>query len=404
MLRETPFHARTGVLCRSRAWRRWAGYVAASSYELTHEHEYHAIRSSAALFDVSPLFKYRIEGPHALALVNRVVTRDVETCAVGQVMYTPWCDPDGKVRDDGTLHRLTEERFRLTAAEPNLRWLHENAHRLDVTLTDETDRVGALALQGPASADVLREVADGDVDGLGFFRVVDTSIGDIPVQLSRTGYTGDLGYEIWVEAGHAVALWDALIESGGPYGITPAGLLALDIARVEAGLILIDVDYVPAHRAVIGLRKSSPFELGLGWAVRLEKTGFVGHAALRDEAARPSGWELHGIEVDWDSLEAAYATVALPPQLPWITVRESVPVYVEDYQIGYATSRCWSPTLKKYVGLAHLEASSVNEGDEVEIEITVEHRRRRALARVAKTPFFDPPRKRATTGPAGARG
>jgi aminomethyltransferase len=201
-----------------------------------------------------------------------------------------------------------------------------------------------------------------------------------------------------------VALWDALIESGGPYGITPAGLLALDIARVEAGLILIDVDYVPAHRAVIGLRKSSPFELGLGWAVRLEKTGFVGHAALRDEAARPSGWELHGIEVDWDSLEAAYATVALPPQLPWITVRESVPVYVEDYQIGYATSRCWSPTLKKYVGLAHLEASSVNEGDEVEIEITVEHRRRRALARVAKTPFFDPPRKRATPAPAGARG
>jgi aminomethyltransferase len=369
--------------------------VVASSYELIHEHEYHAIRSAAGLIDVSPLFKYRIHGPDALRLLNHVVTRDVARCAIGQVLYTPWCDPQGKVRDDGTLQRLTEDVFRLTAAEPNLLWLEENAAGLDVTIEDESDGLAALAVQGPLSREILREVVDADLDGLGFFRVTEGRIAGIPATISRTGYTGDLGYELWVGRERAEALWDALVTTGTPYGLTPAGILALDIARVEAGLILIDVDYVPAHRAIIEDQKSSPFELGLGWTVGLEKGNFVGRTALFDEKRRGPSWQLRGLEISWESLERAYGEFELPPQLPATAWRTSVPVYLGGKQVGYATSGCWSPLLKRYIALAHLHSPQADIGRELEIEVTVEHRRRRAGARVVETPFFDPERKRA---------
>ena len=395
MLRVTPFHSRTGPLCQARNWRRWAGYVVASSYELTHEHEYHAIRSAAALIDVSPLFKYRIGGPDALRLVNRVVTRDAGKMAIGQVVYTPWCDASGKVRDDGTLSRLSEDLFRLTAAEPNLLWLQENAVGLDVAIDDESDRLAALAVQGPTSRELLRGITEAELDGLGFFRVTDGRIGGIPVAISRTGYTGDLGYEIWVDRERAEALWDVVVEAGTPYGVTPAGMLALDLARVEASLLLIDVDYIPAHRAVIEGRKSSPFELGLGWTVQLDEGTFVGRGALLEESRRRPAWRFRGLEVGWESLESAYGRAGLPPQLPRIAWRTSVPVYAGGGQVGYATSGCWSPTLQKYVALAHLRAPHAATGTELEIEITVEHHRRRASARVVETPFFNPERKRA---------
>ena len=396
MLRGTPFHERTAPLCEASNWRRWAGYLSASSYELTHEHEYAAIRGTAGLIDVSPLFKYRTTGPDAARLMDRMITRNVEKCAVGQVLYTPWCDPDGKVRDDGTVHRLGESDFRLTAAEPNILWMHENSAGLDVTIMEETDAVGALALQGPASCDILRGITDADIGKLGFFRVVETSIAGVPVQISRTGYTGDLGYEIWVNATDAVALWDALTTHGEPFGIAPTGMLALDMVRVEAGLILVDVDYVPAHHAVIDLRKSSPFELGLGWTVDLDGGAFVGRTALAAEKERGPEWQFRGLEIDWESLEDAYLEVGLPPQLPGSTVRDSVPLYRDGAQVGYATSRCWSPALKRYLGLAHLESAHAGIGTHLEIEVTVEHRRRRAQATVARTPFFDPVRKRST--------
>lgn len=395
MLRRTPFHSRTSALCQGRDWRRWAGYVVASSYELVHEREYHAIRSAAGLIDVSPLFKYRISGPEALGLLNRVVTRDVTKCAVGQVLYTPWCDPDGKVRDDGTLQRLSEDVFRLTAAEPNLLWLTENAVGLQVIIEDESDSLAALALQGPRSRDVLRDVTEADLDALGFFRATEARVAGIPVTISRTGYTGDLGYEIWVGRDSAEALWDALTLHGVRYGLTPAGILALDIARVEAGLLLIDVDYIPAHRAIIEDQKSSPFELGLGWTVKLDKENFVGRKALREEERRGSSWRLRGLEVSWESLERAYGEVGLPPQIPATAWRTSVPVYTSAKQIGYATSGCWSPLLKKYIALAHLRSPHARIGEELEIEVTVEHQRRRADARIVDTPFFDPERKRA---------
>ncbi|WP_420632656.1 aminomethyltransferase family protein [Candidatus Palauibacter sp.] len=392
----TPFHERTAPLCLTGNWRRWAGHLSASSYEPTHEHEYHAIRSAAALIDVSPLYKYRLSGPGAAALANRVVTRDVDRQAVGQVYYTPWCDAAGKVRDDGTLHRLGETDFRLTSAEPTLGWLHENSRGLDVELVDETERLGALALQGPLSREILRRITDGDVEGLRYFRVMSARIAGFRAEISRTGYTGDLGYEIWVDAEDAIPLWDALTAAGEPFGLAPAGLLALDMARLEAGLLLVDVDYVPAHRAVIEDQKSSPDELGLGWTVSLNGSNYVGRAALGAERARPPAWRFRGIALDWDSLEEAYAAVHLPPRLPGMTLRDSVPLYAGSRQVGYATSRGWSPTLKTYLGLAHLRAEFASVGTELEIEVTVEHERRRARATVAKTPFLDPGRKRAT--------
>jgi aminomethyltransferase len=394
-LKTTPFHPRTAPLCEGQTWRRWAGHLVASSYELVHEREYHSIRSAAALLDVSPLYKYLITGRDAARLLDRVVTRDVAGSKVGQVLYTPWCDAAGKVMDDGTVARLDEQRFRLTSAEPNLRWLHLRAVGLAVTIEDVSESTAALALQGPNARVILQQLVNVDLGTVRYFRIVAATIRGTPVTVSRTGYTGDLGYEIWVDASRALPLWDALIEAGTPYGITPCGLLALDIARIEAGLILLDVDYVPAHRALIEDQKSSPFELNLGWAVKLEKPAFVGRAALAAEAARGPGWNLVGLETEWDAFERLYAEVGLPPRLPAAAWRTSVPVYVGRDQVGYATSGCWSPLLKKSLALAHLHARHARPGTEVDIEVTVEHRRRRARARVVPTPFFNPERKRA---------
>ena len=266
-LRTTPFHARTGPLSEGQAWRRWAGYVVASSYELSHDREYHAIRNSAALFDVSPLYKYMITGKDAARLLDHVVTRNVGKSKVGQVLYTPWCDNDGKQIDDGTISVLAEQTFRMTSADPTLRWLHLNSSGLDVSIEDVSERTAALSLQGPSSRAILQLAAERDLSALKYFRLTSAKIRGIPVTISRTGYTGDLGYEVWVDAAQAVPLWDAVVEIGTAYGITPAGMLALDVARIEAGLLLIEVDYFSSRHALIEAQKSSPLELGLGWTV-----------------------------------------------------------------------------------------------------------------------------------------
>ena len=395
MLRTTPFHARTAALCLSHAWRRWAGYVVASSYELSHEREYHAIRSSAALLDISPLYKYIIRGRDATRLLDRVVTRNVSRMAVGQVGYTTWCDAAGKVLDDGTIARLGEQLYRMTSAEPGLRWLEDNAVGLDVSVRDVSDSTAALALQGPSSRAILQSLVDADLSSLGFFRILTTRVGRVPVAISRTGYTGDLGYELWLNSQDALPVWDALVGRGSAYGIVPAGMLALDIARIEAGLMLLDVDYVPARKALTPRQTSSPYELDLAWTVDLEKEQFVGRAALEREAAREAEWRFVGVEVEWDSLERLYSAVGLAPNLPAAAWRTSVPIYAGGRQVGYGTSGGWSPLLKKYIALAHLEGTHSAAGTAVEMEITVEHRRKRAAARVVKKPFFNPERKRA---------
>jgi aminomethyltransferase len=395
MLKTTPFHARTAPLCASHAWRRWAGYVVASSYELSHEREYHAIRSAAALLDVSPLYKYLVRRKDAARLLDRVVTRDIARAGVGQVLYTPWCDAAGKVLDDGTVARLDEDSFRVTSSDPNLRWLEANAAGLDVAIEDVSEATAALALQGPASRTILQELADVDLSSLRYFRITSARLGGFPVTISRTGYTGDLGFEIWLDAVHALALWDALIEAGSPRGIAPAGMLALDIARIEAGLMLADVDYVPARKAFVGSQTSSPFELDLGWTVSLDKAYFVGRTALEAEVRRGPQWRFVGLEVDWDALERVYAEASLAPRLPTAAWRASVPVYAGAEQVGYATSGGWSPLLKQYLALAHLRSGWAVPGARVEMEVTVEHRRKRAAARVVRKPFFNPERRRA---------
>jgi aminomethyltransferase len=396
-LKTTPFHARTGPLSEGQAWRRWAGYVVASSYELSHDREYHAIRNSAALFDVSPLFKYLITGKDAARLLDHVVTRNVAKAKVGQVLYTPWCDHDGKQIDDGTISVLDERTFRMTAADPTLRWLSLNASGLDVTLEDVSERTAALSLQGPSSRDILQRAAERDLSALKYFRLTSAKIRGIPVTISRTGYTGDLGYEIWVDAAQAVPLWDAIVETGAPYGITPAGMLALDVARIEAGLLLIEVDYFSSRHAFIEAQKSSPLELGLGWTVATDKERYNGQEALAAERVRGPSWQFTGLTVDWDSLAKLYADVGLPPRLPTQAWRTSVPIYQRGghRQVGYATSGGWSPLLKRYMALAHLESASATPGTELRIEITVEHRRKQATARVTQLPFFNPERKRA---------
>jgi aminomethyltransferase len=367
----------------------------ASSYELTHEREYHAIRSAAALLDISPLYKYKISGKDSTGLLDRVVTRDVTRARVGQVLYTPWCDSAGKVLDDGTVARIDEDVFRMTCAEPNLRWLEENAHRLDVSIEDVSESVAALALQGPLSRAILQRLMDVKIATVPYFGMVSAALHSIPVTVTRTGYTGDLGFELWLDAKDAVRVWDLLMEAGMPYGLIPAGMLALDVARIEAGLMLIDVDYVPARKALIASQASSPFELDLAWTVQLGKGDFVGKRPLAMEASRGPQWKFVGIHIDWESLEQLYDEVGLAPQLPHAAWRTSVPLYADGKQVGYATSGTWSPLLKKYVALAHVAARWAENDTPLEMEITVEHRRKRAAARVVRKPFFNPDRKRA---------
>ncbi len=390
-LRTTPFHERTSAICLPRNWRRWAGYLAAGSYELTLDREYWAIRNAAALIDVTPLMKYIIEGRDAGRLLNHVVTRDMDKLKVGQVYYTPWCDEEGKIIDDGTISRLGENTYRATSADPSLRWLAMNAVGLEVDIMEVTHQLAALSFQGPNTRVILDRCCESPVDELKYFRVMQNRLNDVAVTISRTGYTGDLGYEIWMDAKDALPVWDALMEAGRDYGITPVGILAMDMARVEAGLFMIEVDYTSTRQAWIEAQKSTPYELGLDWTVALDKKGyFVGRRALEREKREGSAWKLMGLEVQWNGIESLFADVGLPPQIPGMAMRGSLPVLIGNVQVGYASTSAWSPLLKKYIALAHLQRPYYEPGTEVRMELTVEHHRQHAPARVVKLPFYEP--------------
>jgi len=390
-LKTTPFHERTSKLCLPQNWRRWAGYLVVGSYELTLDREYWAIRNSAALIDVTPLMKYIIKGKDASRLLNRVITRDMDKLKVGQVYYTGWCDDEGKMIDDGTISRLDEGTYRMTCADPSLRWLSMNSVGLDADITEVTDNVAALSFQGPNSRKILNKVADNPVDGLKYFRLMQNQVDGIPVTISRTGYTGDLGFEIWMDAKDALTIWDALMDAGADYGITPVGILAMDMARVEAGLFMIEVDYTSTNHAWIEPQKSSPFELGLDWTVALDKQGyFVGRRALEHEKREGSAWKLMGVEVQWEGMERLFKDVGLPPQIPGMAMRGSLPIMIGDVQVGYSSTSTWSPLLKKYIALAHLQKPYYEVGTNVRMEITVEHHRQHAPAKVVKLPFYEP--------------
>jgi aminomethyltransferase len=393
----TALHERTFQLCESLNYREWSGYYAVSSYEPHHEHEYNAIRNAAALIDISPLFKYRVSGKDATRLVDRIITRDMSKVTVGQVIYTPWCDEHGKVIDDGTVSRLQENTYRWTAADPSLRWFTQNAAGMDVHIEDISESVAALALQGPTSGRLLQTlVNDADLKNLKYFRVTTGTIAGIAVEISRTGYTGDLGYEIWIDADQAVKVWDALMETGRAFDIHPAGMLALDVARIEAGLLLIDVDFNSSKKALIEEQKYSPFEMGLGRLVHINKKRFIGQAALQAKQKLGNPREIVGLEIDWPEVERLYEDVGLPPAVSPIASRVSVPVFKDGKQVGKATSSTWSPTLKKMIALATVKHGLTSLGTHLQFEVTVEAKRHRVRATVVKTPFFNPKRKTAT--------
>ena len=393
----TAFHERTFQLCESLNYREWSGYYAVSSYEPHHEHEYNAIRNAAALIDISPLFKYRVSGKDATRLVDRIITRDMHKVSVGQVIYTQWCDEHGKVIDDGTVSRLDENTYRWTAADPSLRWFTQNATGMDAQIEDISESVAALALQGPTSGRLLRSlVKDADIENLKYFRVTTGAIAGVAVEISRTGYTGDLGYEIWVPSEQAVKVWDALMAAGRSFDIQAAGMLALDVARVEAGLLLIEVDFNSSKKALIDEQKYSPFEMGLGRLVHTGKNRFIGQAALIAEQKLETAREIVGLEIDWPEVESLYETAGLPPAISPIASRVAVPVFKDGMQVGKATSSTWSPTLKKMIALATVKREYTKPGTQLQFEITIEAKRHRAGAMVVKTPFFNPKRKTAT--------
>lgn len=397
----TAFHERTFPLCESLNYREWSGFYAVSSYEPHHEHEYNAIRNASALIDISPLYKYRITGKDATKLVDRIITRNAQKMAVGQVYYTPWCDEHGKVIDDGTVSRLDENTFRWTAADPSIRWFHQNARGLDVTIEDISEETAALALQGPTSGGLLMKAAEADVENLKYFRVTSGTIAGVPVDISRTGYTGDLGYEVWMPWDKAVTVWDELVRIGEAFDVHAAGMLALDVARIEAGLLLIDVDFNNAKRAQIEAQKYTPYEMGLGRLVSKDKARFVGQAALAEERKRGHAREIVGLELDWGGIERVYERSGLPPAMPATASRVAVPVYSGGKQVGKATSTTWSPVLKKMIALATIDRGFFGVGTKLEMEMTVEAVRHRVPAEVVKTPFFNPERKMRT--PLGIR-
>ena len=392
----TAVHERTFRLCQSLNYREWSGFYAVSVYETHHEHEYNAIRNAAALIDVTPLFKYMISGRDATRFVNRIIARDINKVAVDQVIYCCWCDEEGKIIDDGTITRLEENRYRWTAADPNLRWFRQNGFGMEVQVEEITEQVAALALQGPTSGKLLKSVADADIENLKYFRKTSGRIDGVPVDISRTGYTGDLGYEIWISWQNAVKVWDALMEAGRRFDIHPTGMLALDVARIEAGLILADVDYISSKKALIASQKYTPAEVGLGKLVHYEKENFIGRQALLEEKQTGPRRLLMGLEIDWSEVEGLFDRMGLAPQTPATASRVHVPVYKGRDQIGKATSTTWSPLLKQLIALASLQPQHAIPGVKVQMEMTVEAVRHKVSAIVRSLPFFNPPRKTKT--------
>ena len=391
----TPFHERTFPLCETWRFRDWAGRIAVCAYDINIEREYWAIRQAAGLIDVSPLYKYDLAGPDAGAVLSRLAVRDIGRLAVGRVAYCCWCDDSGMVIDDGTITRLTDDHYRVTAAEPALDWLLKIAGNDRVEIQDRSRDLAVLALQGPRSRRVLAEALETDIDALKYFAAQPFSDRRLEGWITRTGYTGDLGYEIWVQGDQAIALWDRVIESGGRHDLQPVGLDALDVCRIEAGYLLHGIDYYSAHEEHRLQQLSTPFELGWSWMVHLDRDPFVGREALRAAATSPR-LNLVGLTLDFAAITDLYSDYERPPHLPASASRDPLPVFARSgRQVGQVTSSCWSPVLKRPLALASVEPGFASNGSLLEVEHTVDYDRRRVPAVVDTLPFYDPPWRRA---------
>jgi aminomethyltransferase len=398
MVKTTPFYPRLAPLSETMLWKHWAGYTAAQNYQFSTLTEYFAIRSGVAVFDTSPLFKYRIQGPDAERFLAGVLARDIRSCRPGQAQYTIWCDSDGYMLEDGVILRLSDDEFLLTSAEPNLRYFDNLIGRRRVEISDISKEYGILAVQGPHSRTVLAQLTKAAAD-LPYFHVTQTKIAKKPVILSRTGYTGDLGFELWIKADDALAVWDALMEAGAGYNITPMGLLALKMARIEAGLLLLDVDFASAKHAWVDGQRETPLELGFDWMFRKlgeEERPFIGRHAIEQEIAnKTSRWKTVGLMLDWQHYDQTYSDLGLIPPKDTTPIEEVHSLYdAERSYLGYATSLMYSSLLKRHIAIGKLPPHLSKPGSEAYLELMIVHRPQYVLANVVRLPFYDPPHKK----------
>lgn len=399
MIRTTPFHERLAPLNETGLWGHWSGHLAAVKYQLSEKFEYYAIRNRVALIDTSPLYKYRITGPDAEAFLASVLARDVRACRDGQAQYTLWCDDAGHVVEDGVVFRYSADHFLLTAAEPNLAYLHDRIGRRRVTIEEVSAQYGSLAVQGPRSRSLLSRLAP-EVAALGFFHHTPATIGGAAVNVSRTGYTGDLGYEVWVEAGDATAVWDAIAEAGEPHGALPVGMSALMMSRIEAGLVLIDVDFHSSRYAFVDSDRVSPIELGFGWMFRDLATSdrhFIGRRAiereLRDGSSR---WKTVGLLIDWADWDQRYRAEGIIAPKDFTPVTYEMMLYDDDgVRVGFTTSFMYSPVLQRHIAMARVRPDLGAIGTRVNLEVTINHQYQNVAADVARAPLFNPARKTA---------
>lgn len=379
---ETPFHSRVAAANELNQWEDWAGYTTPCAYT-NHELEYFACRNATAVFDLTPMTKYRITGPDALAYLNRLVTRNLTKLAVGRVMYCCWCNDDGQVLDDGTIFRLDNESFRLCSQERHLDWFRWSALGFRITVEDETENVAALAVQGPTSCSTLKRMGLAGVENLKPFDLTTFDFDGTELMVSRTGFTGDLGYELWIEPDHAEQLWDRLFEAGEDFNIMPMGADALGIARIEAGFIQAGVDFVPAEQGIRLGRSRSPYEIGLGWLVHLKKEHFNGKRALMEEKQKGSRYRLVKLDVAGNK----------PADHSFI-------FNGRGEEVGIVTSAAWVPTAKRNVAFASMKTPWGEPGDELEAEIyylrELQWTRVMERCKVIEGPIFDPERRHAT--------
>lgn len=396
MIRTTPFHERTAALDQTGLWSHWAGYLVCDKYQLSEKFEYFAVRNAAGIFDTSPLYKYRILGRDAERFLAGVLARDIRTCRPGRAQYTIWCDDDGYLIEDGVILRPADDEFLLTAARPNLAYLEGLARGMSVEIVDESEAWAALAVQGPRSRRVLADVASG-IEGLGYFQITNTKIADAEVIVSRTGFTGDLGYEVWVPAEQAPAVWDAVMEAGSPAGLIPFGQIALSMARIEAGLPLIDVDFASARFAWTEDEKSTPIELGLGWMFKDLERPFIGRDAIRREIEdETSRYRFTGLIVDWEDWDRLYGQAGLIPPKDHTPFEEERMIYDADGErAGWASSFMYSPMLQRHIALARVRPDLAFPGGTVHLEVTIDHQYQTVKSHVTRLPLYDPERKTA---------
>jgi aminomethyltransferase len=385
-------------------WREWAGFYASSVYADFHDIEYNAIREAAAVIDVSPLYKYRITGPDAERYLEGVLARDVRTCQPGQAQYTIWCDERGFVNEDGVVFRYGADEFMLTAAEPNLAYLEDLVGYDKVEIEEISEELGSLAIQGPRAHAVLTQLAP-EVSRLGYFDHTPAKVGHVPVTISRTGFTGDLGFEVFCEAADANEVWDLLFEAGAPHGMLPFGQIALLMARIEAGLLLIHVDFDASRLAENDAHRSTPIELGLQWMLKGiddDTRPFIGRRAiLRERADGTSRWKMMGLMVDPFDYHAKYTSDGMVPPKDHRPVHEDMMVYDDAVQrVGYATSFMYSPVLQRHIALARIKPEHAVVGRRINLEFTINHRYVQVGAEVARNPMFAPARK--TASPRGS--